>query len=100
MTIEQSNENGKITVKLDGWLDHESSPELGKEIDAIASAKELVLDLGKVEYISSAGIRMLVSAHRKAKVLDAEFSIINVNSEVMSILSMTGLDKKLCIHRA
>lgn len=98
MTIEQINEEGKITIKLDGWLDVEGSPQLGEVIDAIDCAKELILDFTKVEYISSAGIRMLVASHRKAKELEAEFSIIHVNSEVMSILAMTGLDKKLGIQ--
>ncbi len=99
MTITQTNENGKITLILDGWLDHDSSPELGGVIDAITSATELVLDFGKVEYISSAGIRMLVAAHRKTKELDAGFSVIHVNSDVLNILSMTGLDKKLDIRK-
>lgn len=98
MTIEQKNENGKITILLDGWLDHDSSPELADVIDGITSATGLTIDFTKVEYISSAGIRTLVAAHRKAKELSAEFSVIHVNSEVMNILSMTGLDKKLGIQ--
>lgn len=97
MTIEQKNDNGKITLILDGWLDHDSSPQLGEVISELTEGTELVLDFDKVEYISSAGIRMIVAAHRKAKELEAEFKVINVNAEVMSILSMTGLDKKLGI---
>lgn len=99
MTIEQKNDNGKITILLDGWLDHDSSPELAEKIEAIDSASELIIDFSKVEYISSAGIRALVTAHRKAKELNAEFSVIHLNSEVMSILAMTGLDKKLGIQK-
>ena len=99
MTITQTNDNGKITVLLEGWLDHESSPQLGTVIDEISSATGLILDFSKVEYISSAGIRMLVSAHRKAKELNAEFSVIHVNEAVMNILAMTGLDKKLNIQK-
>ncbi len=97
MTIEQTNDNGKITIALDGWLDHESSPQLGEVINGLEAATKLTLDFEKVEYISSAGIRMIVAAHRKTKELNADFLVINVNSEVMSILSMTGLDKKLGI---
>lgn len=97
MTITRENENGKILLKLDGWLDHESAPELGNVLEEITSAEELVLDFGKVEYISSAGIRMLVTAHRKARELEAQFSVIHVNPEVMSILAMTGLNKKMGI---
>ena len=56
-----------------------------------------LVDFTKVEYISSAGIRMIVATHRKAKELSASFSVIHVNPEVMSILAMTGLDKKISI---
>ena len=98
MTITKTDDNGKITIVLEGWLDHESSPQLGEVIEALTSAEELTIDFGKVEYISSAGIRMLVTAHRKAKELNAMFRVIHANSEVMSILGMTGLDKKLGIE--
>ena len=98
MTIEQKNENGVITLLLDGWLDHDSSPDLEAVIAGITGASQLIIDFTKVEYISSAGIRALVAGHRKTKELDAGYSIINVNSDVMSILSMTGLNKKLDIR--
>lgn len=98
MTITQNNDHGTVTVSPDGWLDHESSPQLGEVIDSIESAEQLILDFSKVEYISSAGIRMIVTAHRKSKELNAGFSVINVNPDVKNILLMTGLDKKLDIR--
>ena len=97
MTITQNNDNGKLTIVLEGWLDHSSSPELGDVIEGIESAKEIILDFAKVEYVSSAGIRQIVATHRKAKELDADFSVINVNPEVKSIIAITGLDKKIDI---
>ena len=95
MTITQQKENGKLTIILEGWLDHQSSPELGEVVEAIGLAEEIIFDFEKVEYISSAGIRQLVATHRKAKELGVSFSIIHVNQEVMSILAITGMDKKL-----
>ena len=95
MKITQKNEDGKLTIALEGWLDNVSAPELGEVVDSIADVKEIVLDFAQVEYISSAGIRQLVSAYRKAKEIEANLQIIHVNSEVMSILSMTGIDKKM-----
>ena len=97
MTITQNNDNGKLIIVLEGWLDHSSSPELGEVIEGIESAKEIILDFAKVEYVSSAGIRQIVATHRKAKELGADFSVINVNSEVRSIIAITGLDKKIDI---
>ena len=97
MTIETVNNNGKITFKLDGWLDTLSSPQLEQEIIKIEKADLIVLDFDKVEYISSSGLRQVVSCHRKAKELNAEFEVINVGTETMSIFKLTALDKKIKI---
>ena len=100
MTITKTNEDGKITLKLDGWLDTLSSPELGKAVEELTEAKELILDFENVEYIASSGLRQVVVCHRKAKELGADFSIVRVNTETMSIFQLTGLDKKLTITKA
>lgn len=97
MTIERINENGRVILKPDGWLDTAAAPELGAEVGKITSASELVLDFEKVEYMSSAGLRQVIAAHNKAKELGAAFSVIGVGNEVMSIFKMTGIDKKLNI---
>ena len=97
MTITIQKQDDQITFKLDGWLDTLSSPELGAEVDSITAASAIILDFDKVEYIASAGVRQLVACHRKAKELSAAFSVVNVGTEVMSILQLTGLDKKIVI---
>ena len=97
MTITQTNEGGTVTLKLDGWLDTVSSPELGAVVERLTEAKELVLDFEKVEYIASSGLRQVVVCHRKAKELGAAFRIIRVNTEIMSIFQLTGLDKKVSV---
>ncbi|MBQ0099624.1 MAG: STAS domain-containing protein, partial [Firmicutes bacterium] len=61
MTIQEITEGKKITLKLEGWLDTISSPELGKKIEEIVSAEEIVLDFGGVEYMASAGLRQVVA---------------------------------------
>lgn len=98
MNIEIVNENKNITLKLEGWLDTAASPELGEKIDAITEASSIVLDFDAVEYIASSGVRQIVATHRKAAELGASFAVINVNSEIMSILQLTGIDKKLDIR--
>lgn len=97
MTITTLKNDQQITLQLDGWLDTLSSPQLGEAVEAIESASAIVLDFGKVEYISSAGLRQIVACHRRAKEIGATFSLIRVCTEVMNILSLTGLDKKLDI---
>ena len=97
MTITKLNEDGRITLRLDGWLDTLSAPALGEAVDAIDAADAIVLDFSAVEYIASAGLRQVVACSRRAKELDAAFSVEQAGTEVMSIFRLTGLDKKLCI---
>ncbi len=97
MTIQQNNENGKITLSPEGWLDTASSPELCDMVDSLTEATELVLDFSGVEYMASAGLRAVVAASKKARSMNAEFSVINVVPGVFSIFRMTGIDKKITI---
>lgn len=97
MTITTQKQDDQITLQLDGWLDTLSSPELGAAVDSITAASAIILDFGKVEYIASSGVRQVVACHRKAKELGAAFFVVNVGTEVMSILQLTGLDKKIAI---
>lgn len=95
MTITTLKNEGSVTFKLDGWLDTLSSPELAAVVDPLTEASSIVLDFENVEYIASSGLRQVVASHRKAKELGAEFSVINVGKEVMSIFTLTGIDKKI-----
>lgn len=97
MKTEMINNDGHITIMLDGWLDTLAAPELGAAFDAIDEAQSITLDFEKVEYIASSGLRQVVAGYRKAKELNAEYSVINVCEKVMSILQMTGLEKKINI---
>lgn len=63
MTININDENGKITVVLEGRLDSVTAPELEAKLDdALKDAKELIFDFNKLEYISSAGLRILLKS--------------------------------------
>lgn len=65
MTITKTMENNKVILAVEGWLDTKSSPELGKEIDALSEVKELVLDFDRLEYIASSGLREVLAAYKK-----------------------------------
>ena len=97
MTITTQKQDDQITLQLDGWLDTLSSPELGAAVDGITEASAIILDFDKVEYIASSGVRQVVACHRRAKELGAKFSVVNVGTEVMSILQLTGIDKKITV---
>lgn len=100
MNITKTEENGKITLTLNGWLDTAAAPVLGEEIEKLNAATEIILDFDKVEYLSSSGLRQVVATHKKAKELDAVLTVINAHEEIMSIFTLTGLDKKISVTPA
>lgn len=97
MTITKKNENGIITLELEGQLDSVTSPQLEEEVNAIEEATAIIFDFALVEYISSAGLRQVLFANKKAKNLGARFSVINAGAQAMSIFHLTGVEKKLDI---
>ncbi len=92
----QINENTAV-IALEGWLDTKTAPDLSTELDSLeASVTSLVLDFEKLEYISSAGLRVIVSAYKKMG--EGNLRIINVAPAVMEVFKMTGFDQKLDIE--
>lgn len=93
MEITTTTNDTTTTIALDGWLDTGTAPALSSAIDQLGpECQKLVLDFTKLEYISSAGLRMLVAAHKK---VHGNLTITNASPEVMQVLHMTGLDKRL-----
>ena len=85
-----------MTLKLNGWLDTQASTDFHKAIDVLEDdGKQLVLELSGLEYISSAGIRLLVYAHKKT---GGNLTLKNVQASVLDVLSATGITKKLKIE--
>ena len=95
MTITKANDEEKITLAINGWLDVETVPQFKAYIDELEKTKKLVLDFKDVEYISSLGIREIVALYKSQKSESGEFGIINIRPEIMEIFSITGLDKKI-----
>ena len=98
MTITKTMENNKVILSIEGWLDTNSAPELGREIEALSDIESLILDFDKLEYIASAGLRIVMSAYKKLKGMNGEFSIIHVSSEVMEVFKLTGFDQNFDIQ--
>ena len=97
MNITIEKENGITVLKLDGRLDTTTAPELENAVNAEGdSLKNLVLDFGGVNYISSAGLRVLLSAQKKMNV-QGSMELVNVSADVMDIFEMTGFADILVI---
>ncbi len=90
MTIAKKQEGSKLTVALEGRLDTTTSPQLEGELrSAVNGITELTFDLEKLDYISSAGLRVLLAA-QKVMNRQGEMKIKNVKQEIMEIFEVTG----------
>jgi anti-sigma B factor antagonist len=94
-----SKSNGKeLFLKVDGRLDTTSAPQLEAELkNSISGVKSLIIDFAGLEYVSSAGLRVLL-ATRKTMNKQGEMIIRNVNTEIMQIFNMTGFSDILTIE--
>lgn len=98
MKVTKMLDGDTLTVSVEGWLDTLTSPEFHDEVQELEGAKNVVLDLGGVEYISSAGLRETVSLFRTVSANGGSFSVRNVRAEVMDVFTLTGFDKKFEIR--
>ena len=90
MTITKNMEGTKLTIALEGRLDTTTSPQLESELyPDIDGATELTFDLEQLQYISSAGLRVLLSA-QKIMNKQGSMTIKNVCPEIMDIFDVTG----------
>ena len=96
MTIVKKMNGSCAELYLGGWMDAQSVSAFTEALElAGAEIKTLVLDMTKLEYISSAGIRQIISAYKK---MNGAFKLRHVSAEIMDVLHMTGLDQKLDIE--
>ena len=97
MTIESKRDNGKLTITLTGRLDTVTAPKLEETLrEACNDVTVLIFDLAKLEYISSAGLRVLLSA-QKTMNKQGEMVVKNVSSEILEIFEVTGFSDILNI---
>ena len=97
MTIEIKKNAGETLIELVGRLDTTTAPALDKTInDDLGDTKHLVLDLKGLEYISSAGLRVLLGAQKKFQKMGS-MKLTNVCEEVMEVFEMTGFSDILTI---
>ena len=90
MTIEIKKNKEEIILEITGRLDTTTAPALEKTINEnLEGVKTLILDLKSLEYISSAGLRVLLSAQKKMQQV-GEMKVMNVCELVMEVFEMTG----------
>ena len=90
MTITKKQENEKLTIAIGGRLDTTTAPQLETEIkSSLDNIKELVFDIKELEYISSAGLRVLLTAEKTMK-KQGKMAVTGASETVMEIFEVTG----------
>ena len=98
MTINKIPNGNELIISLEGRLDTTTAPQLDDELKtALNGVEKLEFDFSKLEYISSAGLRVLLSAQ---KVMNKQGSMVikNVNEEIQEIFEVTGFVDILTIE--
>ena len=98
MTINKTLNGDALTIALEGRLDTTTAPELETVIkSSLTGVTELILDFEKLDYISSAGLRVLLSA-QKTMTKQGSMKITHVNEMVMEVFEVTGFSDILTIE--
>lgn len=98
MTITKTQNGNNLEIALEGRLDTMTAPDLEKELNAsLDAADTLTLDFANLAYISSAGLRVLLSAH-KAMSQKGGMKVVNVNEIVKEVFDVTGFADILTIE--
>ena len=90
MTIEKKIAGEEFIFIVSGRLDTQTAPELEKELDAaLPGLKELTFDMTNLEYVSSAGLRVILKA-QKAMNVQGSMKLTGVNDSIMEVFDITG----------
>ena len=98
MTINQTKNDAELVIALEGRLDTTTAPELEAVLkDSLDGITSLIFDFEKLEYISSAGLRVLLST-QKVMTRQGSMKVIHVSSIIMEIFEVTGFSDILTIE--
>ena len=99
MTITKNKEGTRMTLALEGRLDTTTAPQLEAAVKtSLYDVTELVLDLEMLEYISSAGLRVILAAQKQMNKKNSPMVVMNANETVMEVFELTGFTDILTIQ--
>lgn len=98
MEIDVLREAGKLVLRLDGRLDTTTAPDLEGTLSELNGVTDLLMDFEKLEYLSSAGLRVLLKASKIMK-KQGKMVIRHVSEDVMEVFVITGFSKILTIEK-
>jgi anti-sigma B factor antagonist len=91
MNLETSEENGIGMARLEGSLDGKTAPEMREQLKPFLAAHDkMILDLTKVDYLSSAGLRLLLLLYRELTARKGKLVLLGVSDDIRTVMSHTG----------
>ena len=91
MNLVTSEENGIGTATLEGSLDGKTAPEVREQLRPfLAANSKLILDLTRVDYLSSAGLRLLLLLYRELSARKGKLVLVGVSEDIRTVMSHTG----------
>ena len=98
MTITSERHNDQLVVAIEGRLDTNTAPQLEKFLSGNTDGiRDMTLDMAKLEYVSSAGLRVILGAHKKMSKVGT-MKLVHVCEAVMEVFEMTGFNDILTIE--
>lgn len=94
--VDITYENGVVTAKLYGEIDHHIAPKIRREIDAKCEATRparLILDFGRVSFMDSSGIGLVMGRYRMISLLGGKLEVVNIPQNLKKIFVLSGLEK-------
>ena len=99
MNIEKNYNEKELTIAVGNRIDTITAPDFENEINGeMGNFDSLIIDFANLEYISSAGLRVLIATQKKLKPENIPMTIKNVNGTISEIFTMSGFDKILKIE--
>lgn len=99
MTISADKKGSKLVLSLEGRLDTTTAPELEKEIgEYLDDVNDITFDCNGLEYISSAGLRVLLSAQKAMNKKEGKLVVKNINDTIREVFEVTGFTDVITIE--
>ena len=89
MEIKLKTKGTQLQVSLKGFLDTMTAPQLEEKVD-LSNVKDLTIDMKQIEYVSSAGLRTLLSFHKKMLANGGKMTLLHLTKDVKEIFEMVG----------
>lgn len=100
MNVTKDEQHGKVILRPEGRLDAISSPQLETALNRILDEKQtrILIDFNKIDYLSSAGMRLLLSMTKRLKTKGGGLGLFSIHEDVMEIIRMAGFEHILSIY--